>query len=162
MRAGTPTWLIARGNKTAFFIQNDMVARFFFVLWGNTKRQRPVKSAAPSSFSMRYFQTVNTIENNKYDPALALAFPLALKFLFLVLSCQFPPFRLRARLARSNKKPPASASGSIVTIFCFIFRCHTAADQETESEDNPVCHREHGQCTRPAHSHGKKPCNFHW
>ena len=63
---------------------------------------------------------------------------------------------------RSNKKPPASASGSIVTIFCFILRCHSAADQETESEDNPVCHREHGQRTRLAHSHGKKPCNFHW
>ena len=73
-----------------------------------------------------------------------------------------PLSRLRARLARSNKKPPASASGSIVTIFCFILRCHSAADQETESEDNPVCRREHGQCTHPAHSHGRKPCNFHW
>ena len=70
--------------------------------------------------------------------------------------------KARARLARSNKKPPASASGSIVTIFCFILRCHSAADQETESEDNPVCRREHGQCTHPAHSHGRKPCNFHW
>ena len=73
-----------------------------------------------------------------------------------------PPFRIRARLAQSNKKPPVSASGSTVTIFYFILRCHSAADQETESDDNPVCHREHGQRTCLAHSHGKKPCNFHW
>ena len=38
-------------NKTAFFIQNDMVARFLFVLWGNAKTRHPVKSASLSYFS---------------------------------------------------------------------------------------------------------------
>ena len=37
-------------NKTAFFIQNDMAARFLFVLWGNAKRRHPAKSAALSYF----------------------------------------------------------------------------------------------------------------
>lgn len=76
MRAGTPTWLIARGNKTAFFIQNDMVADM-----ENTIRNRRKELGLSQEELARKCgvsrQTVNAIENNKYDPTLTLAFSLA-------------------------------------------------------------------------------------
>ena len=37
-------------NKTTFFIQNDIVARFLFVLWGKREKTAPGKECRPFVF----------------------------------------------------------------------------------------------------------------